>query len=191
MYKGSLIVLCERSAIIRDAFLSSGWDAYSCDLVPRPGDKRHIVADAIEVGRSRRWNRVIANPPCTFLAKAQLWQCNKSPSRMLSQDQAVKFVKDIWALDTDQLAIENPAGCLQRRFMPYSQMVQPYMFGSEYKKEICLWLRGLPLLYPTVMSPSRKSLRNHTNGRMSQEQKSVIMSRFFPEVANAMASQWL
>lgn len=185
-----VLIACEYSAIVRDAFLSAGFNAYSCDIIPRIGDNRHICGDVLPVLHKFPWSLVIAFPPCTFLAKAGLHHCNKSLDRVRKQSQAVSFVKSIYYCPAPLVAIENPVGHLTKAFRPYDQLIHPYSFGDPYQKEICLWLKGLPPLLPTCMSPGRKSMSNHVNSRMSQEQKSKIKSRFFPGIADAMVSQW-
>lgn len=183
-------VLCEYTGTVRDAFQSAGHNAISVDLVTGSSPGYHFIGDALKFARSYKPDLIIAHPPCTYLSRAQQWMVNQSPDRAQLQLAAIKFVDDIFSLDCKMIAIENPPGALSRLWRPYDQLIQPWHFGNDHFKEICLWLKNLPPLISTCYSSGRRSMSNHTNSRMSQTLKSSIRSRFFPEVAKAMASQW-
>lgn len=146
----SVLVACEFSGQVRDAFRRHGHNAISCDLLPceRPGP--HIIGDvAAELGRG--WDMVIAFPPCTYLSRAgaRYWA-----ARQIQQDRAVAFVLAIASATSPMIAIENPHGALARRWRRPDQVVQPWWFGADYSKATCLWLKGLPPLMATVVYPS-------------------------------------
>ncbi len=162
----------------------------SCDLVPRSGLGKHLVQDAMEVIYKGSWDLIIAHPPCTYLAKAGLHWNQRVVGRTEKTVKAVSVVKMILASKCPLICVENPLGALGAYFRPPDQVVHPHFFGSEYKKETGLWLKGLPVLLRTHVSDARKSVLNHVNGRMSQDQKAIIKSKFFPEFASAMVSQW-
>ena len=185
-----ILVGFEYSGIVSRAFREKGHEVYSCDLLSRLNDIYHFQEDFfISVSRNH-WDMIIAFPPCTYLAKCQIWRLNKSPGRMLLMQKALDVVLMIWNLPVNKICIENPAGLLTKLFMPCTQIIQPYYFGNPHRKETHLWLKGLPPLMFGAMSPGRKPMQNHVNSKMSQAQKSKIKSKFFPEVAEAMANQW-
>jgi hypothetical protein len=103
---------------------------------------------------------------------------------------AVEFVQALYAADIKHIAVENPIGILSRVFRKPDQIIYSNWFGDPHKKDICLWLKNLPPLICTCYNSRCQPVKNHTNGRMSQEQKSKIKSKFFPLVAKAMAHQW-
>lgn len=185
-----ILIACEESRVVRDAFIKKGHDAYSCDIIAHPNDPKHINEDAFEVAYFGKWDMMIGHPPCTYLCKAQSHLCNKSFERSLSRISAIKFFKLLYNAPIEKIALENPSGAITSLFMPPTQMVQPNWFGSPYRKEICLWLKNLPKLRHTNYVTATKSMDNHVNSRMSQAERSTIKSKFFPEVAAEMAIQW-
>ena len=185
-----VLVLCEYSGIVRNAFSSAGHEAYSCDLIPSISPGNHIIGDALNVLYSQNWDLVIGHPPCTYLCKAQLFRCKPGSKYELLQQSAVDFVKSIYNSPVEHIAIENPIGALSRLFRPPDQIIYPWHFGDIHSKEICLWLKNVPPLISTLYNTKRIPVSNHVNGRMSQAQKSMIKSKFFPLVADAMATQW-
>jgi hypothetical protein len=185
-----VLVACEYSGIVRDAFASAGHDSWSCDLLPSMSPGNHIIGDAIEVIMSSAWDLVIAHPPCTYLCKAQLFRCTPESQFEVLQQSAIEFFKKIYYSPVQHIAIENPIGALSKKFRPPDQIIYPWMFGDIHSKDICLWLKNVPPLISTCYNTKRVPVCNHVNGRMSQAQKSKIKSKFFPLVAEAMAHQW-
>lgn len=178
-----VLVACEFSGIVRDAFIAAGHDAVSCDLLPseRPGP--HIQGDVLP-RLADGWDLMIAHPPCTYLAAsgARWWA-----SRVWEQDAAVGFVCQLLAAPIPRIALENPVGALTRRVRKPNQIIQPWQFGHGETKATCLWLRGLPPLVPTDIVEGR-SERIH---RMPESKdRSRNRSRTFPGIAAAMAAQW-
>lgn len=186
-----VLVACEESQIVTSAFRSMGHEAFSCDLQVSSGGhpEWHHQCDVREL-LPGSWDMIIAHPPCTYLCKAQLHYCLKDRSRDSMRKEAIDFVRYLYSQPCPRICIENPIGCLTKEFRPWDQLIYPYQFGDPYRKDICLWLKGLPLLRGTILSPGRKSVTVHVNGRMTATQKSKIKSRFFPGVAKAMAEQW-
>lgn len=178
-----VLVGCERSGMVRDAFLARGFDAVSCDLEPsdRPGP--HIRGDVLEV-LADGWDLGIFFPPCRFLASSGArW----FSSRKRQQNQSVAFVKRLAGCKIPKRAIENPVGVLSTRLRKPDQYIQPWMFGHGETKKTCLWLWGLPPLQPTKVVPGRVQ-------RIAWMSPSVdrpyLRSITYPGVAEAMALQW-
>jgi site-specific DNA-cytosine methylase len=189
-----VLVACEYSGIVREAFASKGHDAWSCDLLPtdKPSDK-HIQGDVLEI-INNDWNLIIAHPPCTHLSVsgAARWAEKVADGR---QQAAIKFVEDIWNANCPFIAIENPVGALSTRSKlgKASQYIQPYEFGHAEQKKTGLWLKGLPKLIPTDVVdvsnlPDNKRQRLHYLPPSKDRWK--IRSTTFQGIANAMANQW-
>ena len=180
-----VLVACEFSGIVREAFKAAGHDAWSCDLLPTEIPGQHIEADAIEVLTREQWDLVIAHPPCTFLAVSGARWFKASEDRIKAQDIAAKF---FLAFATNQkFAIENPVGVMSTRWRKPDQIIQPWMFGHGETKATCLWLKGLSKLQPTKLVDGR-------HGRVWREAPSPDRwknrSRTLPGIAAAMADQW-
>jgi len=143
-----VLVACEFSGIVRDAFIARGHDAISCDLEPseRPGP--HIVGDVLGV-LSLDWDMMLAFPPCTYLCASGIHWNRRRPERAVRTEQAVEFVKKLLDADIPKIALENPIGILSTRVRKPDQIIQPWQFGEDASKATCLWLKGLPELVPT------------------------------------------
>lgn len=186
-----ILVACECSQVVCKAFRDRGFTAFSCDLLPCYGGFPgwHIQGDAYEVCRSYSWHCVIAHPPCTYLSHAGA--CHLYSSKKFGFDwerfskgfAASKFFRSFFDLRVPFLCVENPTPETFWNFPKPSCIIQPWEFGSPYKKRTCLWLRGLPSLLPTSLFTVRDSW---TVLHKSQR----IRSRTFPGVAAAMADQW-
>jgi len=186
-----VLVACEYSNIVADAFRRKGHKVTSVDLIENDFPSQdHIVGNVFDVLRLMRFDLMIAHPPCTYLCNAQIHKFYTSPGRWCKSIEATNFVKQLYNSDVPRVCIENPKGVLSSKFCPPAQIVYPWYFGDPYSKDICLWLKNLSPLISTVYSTGRKSMSNHVNSRMSQEQKSKIKSKFFPGIASAMAEQW-
>jgi len=189
-----VLVACEYSGIVREAFALKGHDAWSCDLLPtdQPSDK-HIQGDVLEI-INNDWNLIIAHPPCTHLSVsgAARWAEKVADGR---QQAAIKFVEDIWNADCPFIAIENPVGALSSRSKlgKATQYIQPYEFGHAEQKKTGLWLKGLPKLIPTDVIdvsnlPDNQRQRLHYLPPSKDRWK--IRSTTFQGIADAMADQW-
>ena len=189
-----VLVACEYSGIVREAFASKGHDAWSCDLLPtdQPSDK-HIQGDVLEI-INENWNLIIAHPPCTHLSVsgAARWAEKVADGR---QQAAIKFVEDIWNANCPFIAIENPVGALssRSRLGKATQYIQPYEFGHAEQKKTGLWLKGLPKLIPTNVIdvsnlPDNQRQRLHYLPPSKDRWK--IRSTTFQGIADAMADQW-
>lgn len=197
-----VLVACEFSGVVRDAFLAAGHDALSCDFLPteKPGphyqgDVRDILGDG--------WDLMIAHPDCRYLSRAgaRWW---KTPGWDEKAAEAVEFVKLLWASPIPRIAIENPRGRLNQMWRYPDQTVQPYHFGHPYSKATCLWLKELPVLLETYSFTEWEPLMQSNTGagkRKGQKSRPGTIkqhnrkgaheaARTFPGIAQAMAQQW-
>ena len=195
--KKRVLVACEYSGRVRDAFLSKGVDAVSCDILPsdRPGP--HIQKDILGVLGQEQWAMVIAFPPCTHLAvsEARWFKEKREDGR---QADALRFVQAIWEVECEKVCIENPVGILNsyQRWpelshisleLPVPQYVQPYWFGHQTQKKTGLWLRGLPPLRATSMQHGREQ---EVWLMGPSPERSKMRSLTPTGLAAAMAQQW-
>ena len=198
--KGRLLVACEYSATVRDAFARKGWEAWSCDLLPceRAGEThlpdRHFQCDVRDV-IGEQWDMMIAFPPCTDLCvSGARWFKEKQANGQQAQsiDFFMLFAKEH---HIPRIAIENPVGIMSTLYRKPDQVIQPWMFGHPEQKSTCLWLKNLPKLTPTndvkaemMALPKNKRERLHylppSAGRWKER------SRTFTGIAQAMADQW-
>lgn len=180
-----VLVACEFSGIVRDAFLERGHNAWSCDLLPSESlPQYHMRCDVFEAISRGPWDLMIAFPPCTHLASSGArWFKNKRAE----QDRAIEFVINLWASPIPHFAIENPIGVLSTRIGKPDQIIQPWQFGHGETKATCLWLWNLPKLTPTDVVEGRE-------GRVWKEapgpDRWKNRSRTLPGIAAAMADQW-
>ena len=184
---GRVLVACEFSGIVRDAFIAKGHDAVSCDLLPseRPGP--HIQAPIEQVLHhwdSSQWDLLIAHPPCTYLAvSGARWMA----SRPQETADALAFVQLLLNAPVARIALENPISIISSRIRKPDQIIQPWMFGHGETKATCLWLKNLPKLVPTDVVDGREA-RVH---RMSPgPDRWKERSRTLPGIAAALAEQW-
>lgn len=180
-----VLVACEFSGIVRDAFIAAGHDAISCDLLPteRPGP--HHQGDVIDYINSRNdFDLMIAHPPCTHLAvSGARWFKDKAAE----QAEAMEFVRNLMAARISKIALENPISVISTRIRKPDQIIQPWQFGHGETKATCLWLKGLPLLTPSDIVDGREA-RIHKMPPGPDRWKE--RSRTFQGIADAMADQW-
>lgn len=147
-----VIIGCEYSGKIRDEFAKRGHDAWSCDLLPTELPGNHLQCDILSI-LGEGWDLGIFHPPCTFLSKAanHVWN---APGREEQREEAVRFVKKLYAAPIKRICLENPLGFLSERradgslvFRKYDQIIHPYYFGEPHLKRTCLWLKNLPKLF--------------------------------------------
>jgi len=189
-----VLVACEYSGIVRNAFKARGHDAWSCDLLPtEQPSKNHIEGDVLPI-LNDGWDLIIAHPPCTHLSVsgAARWAEKVADGR---QPAAIKFVETIWDSECPRICIENPVGALSSRSKlgKATQYVQPYEFGHAEQKKTGFWLKGLPKLVGTKYIdvtglPDKQRQRLHW--LPPSEDRWKIRSRTFQGIADAMADQW-
>jgi hypothetical protein len=185
-----VLVACEFSGIVRDAFTRCGHEAWSCDLLPcEKGEESglHHVGDVlpvIEHGFGAPWDLIIAHPPCTHLAvSGARWFKEKQTE----QEQALSFVRSLLTAHCPRIALENPVSIISSRIRKPDQIIQPWQFGHGETKSTCLWLKGLPKLRPTQIVEGRIA-RVHRLPPGPDRWKE--RSRTFTGIAEAMADQW-
>lgn len=190
-----ILVACEFSAVVRDAFRTHGDDAWSCDTEPTEGDptwhiQDDVFADGVLVGAlgEERWDMLIGFPPCTHLASsgARWWPEKRVDGR---QAAAIDFVINLYRAPISLVAIENPVGHLSTAWRKPDQIIQPWQYGHGEVKTTCLWLKGLPTLRPTLIVPGREQ-RVWRMGQHVKVGRVRERSRTYPGVAKAMAEQW-
>lgn len=144
-----ILVACEFSGVVRDAFITQGHDAVSCDLLPSERLGPHIQEDVL-LHLEDGWDMMIAFPSCTYLCSSGLHWNKRRPERAALTEEALVFVRQLLDAPIPRIALENPVGCISTRIRKPNQTVQPWMFGHDASKGTCLWLKGLPLLTPTL-----------------------------------------
>ena len=182
-----VLVACELSGVVREAFLRRGHDAYSCDLLPSEiPSGRHLQCDVrAMIDAPGLWDLMIAHPPCTHLAvSGARWFKEKRQE----QDEALKFAIELLETPTiARVAMENPISIISSRYCKPDQIIQPWMFGHGEVKATCLWLKNLPKLEPTQIVEGRTA-RVHREPPSPDRWKN--RSRTYAGIAEAMAEQW-
>lgn len=181
----NVLVGCEFSGIVREAFRDKGHNAWSCDLLDSEIPGNHIKDD-IRNYLHDYWDLFIAHPPCTYLCvSGARWFAD----REIEQELALKFVCELMNAPINKISIENPISVISSRICKPTQIIQPYHFGEPETKATCLWLKNLPKLYPTnIVSSILIKDRIHRLGPSRNRQKE--RSRTYKGIAKAMAEQW-
>lgn len=179
-----VLIACEFSGVVREAFRRRGHDAYSCDLLETEiASKYHFQMD-VRNAPNMDWDLMIAHPPCTYLAvSGARW----FRDRQIEQAQALEFVKDLMDANIPKICIENPVSIISSRIRKPDQIIQPWQFGHGETKATCLWLKNLPKLVPTKVVEGREPRvhKAHPGPNRWKER-----SRTYPGIAEAMAEQW-
>lgn len=192
-----VLVACEFSGIVREAFKARGHDAWSCDLLPTEQPGQHIQGDVLEI-LDDGWDMMIAHPPCTYLAVSGACHFNRL-GRKEKQDEALTFFRRMLDAPIPRVAVENPVGVTSTKIRKPDQWIQPYEHGHEAMKKTGLWLRNLPKLIPTnIVSKgpiwiNRDGTRRGSRWHMClppTADRWKIRSRTFQGIANAMSEQW-
>jgi hypothetical protein len=194
-----ILVACEYSGRVRDAFRAAGHDAWSCDLLPCDADPAyHIQGDVVPL-LGQGWDLMVAHPPCTYLCSSGLHWNKRVEGRQAKTEAALDFVRTLLSCPIPRVAIENPVGCISTRIRKPDQTIQPWQFGHDASKATCLWLKGLPLLRPAAiiaprMVDSKPRWANQTDSGQNRLGPSVdrwkIRSETYSGIATAMAQQW-
>ena len=198
-----VLIACEFSGIVRDAFLEREHDAMSCDLLPTESPGPHYEGDVFDV-LDNGWDLMIAHPPCTYLSKAGArWLYPKAGEISESRYQQGLlgrqfFLKILLSAFIPHIAVENPTPLKVFKLPTPTQIVQPYEYGHPYSKRTLLWLKGLPKLRPTqILDSFRPYLHSNTGGKKRGQSYSRGIvhtshdaSRFWTGIAKAMADQW-
>lgn len=194
-----VLVACEFSGTVRNAFAARGHDAWSCDLLPSDDrSNKHIVGDARDLLRDGWDLLMVAHPPCTRLCNSGVrWLSVPPPGRTLADmwrelDEGAALFSAFWNAPIDRVCVENPvmhkhAKARIENYQPFAQSVQPWQFGHGETKRTCFWLKGLPPLQPTDIVEGRAA-RIHLLPPGPERWRE--RSRFYPGIAAAMADQW-
>lgn len=179
-----VLVACEFSGIVREAFRKHGHDAWSCDLLsPEDGSRFYLRGDVLQF-LFGSWDLMIAHPPCTHLAvSGARWFKDKRKE----QDEALTFVRELMAAPIERICIENPISVISSRIRKPDQIIQPWQFGHGETKATCLWLRNLPKLVPTNIVDGRTPRVHHASPGPDRWKE---RSRTLQGIADAMAEQW-
>lgn len=185
-----ILIGCEYSGIVRNAFADLGHDVWSCDIIASDDDSpKHLIEDVRSVIHWQNWDMAIFHPPCTYLAVSGIHWNKKKEGRDKLTDEAIEFVQELMDADIPRICIENPRSVISSRIRPADQMVHPYHFGEPYTKGTCLWLKGLPRLIPTdEVHPVGPYPAFYIGPNDPDRAKK--RSRFFHGMARAMAHQW-
>lgn len=202
-----ILIACEESQAVCKAFRAKGHEAYSCDILPCSGGhpEWHIQGDVLEQ-LSKDWDMIIAHPPCTYLTTTGNRWFNveryggKALQRIKDREEAKEFFMKFANAKCEKICIENPLGFMSTYYKKPEQIIQPYMFGEPFEKKTCLWIKGLPLLKSTnIVSPPKRTQFNSGKSMPSwyaeawhlpKEQRSILRSKTFQGIADAMAEQW-
>lgn len=193
-----VLVACEYSGAVRDAFIAKGHEALSCDLLPTDSPGPHYQGDVLNIINDG-WDLMVAHPPCTYLSVSGMhWTTRGLRDPQLTED-ALDFVRLLLNAPIERIALENPVSVISSRIRKPDQIITPYMFGHDASKKTCLWLKGLAPLKPTEMVAPRivdgkKRWGNQTDSGQNKLAPSAdrwkIRSETYKGIAEAMASQW-
>ena len=189
-----VLVACEYSGTVRDAFIAKGHDAMSCDLLPTESPGPHYQGDVFDV-LDDGWDLMVGHPPCTYLTNAaNRWLYEDSGSctaleRLDYREEAIAFFIKLLNAPIEKIAIENPEPhpYVISKVGRYSDKVQPWMFGDPETKGVCLWLKNLPPLMSTQIESKREAIKHNLP---PGPDRAKLRSKFFPKMAKAMAEQW-
>jgi hypothetical protein len=184
-----VLIACEFSGIVREAFKSKGHNAWSCDLLPTDIPGNHLIGD-VRKYIFNDWDMMIAHPPCTYLCNSGVRWLKSNPVRWEQMLDGAQFFKTLWSmreLPISKICIENPIPHKHASLPKYSQIIQPWQFGHGEIKATCLWLSGLPLLQPTSIVNGRTPRVHHASPGPDRWKE---RSRTYQGIANAMAEQW-
>lgn len=178
-----ILVACEYSGIVRNAFVSRGHYAISYDLLKSESPGLHVVGD-VSPALNEKWDMVLAFPSCQWLTSAASWRWNETQEQI---KQSLTFVEKIWCCNAEMICIENPTGWLNNNWRQPDQILSPHYFGSRFRKRTCFWLKNLPpLIYGCTTLNPRPLVKQFG----SNHNKSKLRSKFSPQLADAMATQW-
>lgn len=193
-----VLVACEYSGAVRDAFIAKGHEAMSCDLLPTDKPGPHYQGDVLDI-IGEGWDLMIAHPPCTYLCSSGLHWNKRIPGRDEKTKEALMFVNRLLNCDIEKIALENPVGRIGTAIRKADQAIHPWQFGHDASKKTCLWLKNLPLLKPTsIVEPryidGKPRWGNQTDSGQNNLGPSAdrwkIRSETYRGIAEAMADQW-
>lgn len=190
-----VLIACEYSGVVRDAFIAKGHDAVSCDLLPTDKPGPHYQGDVFDI-INNGWDLMIAHPPCTYLAVSGMHWTTRGLRDPKLTDDALDFVQKLMDAPIERIAIENPVSVISSRIRKPDQIIQPWWFGHDASKKTCLWLKNLPLLVPTNMLHGDAKTRRANQTASGQNKLPPSKDRWkersktYQGIADAMSQQW-
>ena len=199
-----ILIACEFSGTVREAFAGGGHEVWSCDLEPTDIPGNHYQGSVLDI-LNDGWDLMIAHPPCTYLTvTGNKWfkpeYADRFPTRHQNREDAVEFFMALVNANIPKIAIENPIGTMSTRYKKPSQIIHPWQFGHEASKSTCLWLKGLPLLKPTNIVGKGEFVTFKSGKRMtkwyadaaalSPKERAKVRNTTFKGIADAMVNQW-
>ncbi len=188
-----VLVACEYSGRVREAFRKLGHDAWSCDLLPSDDNSPyHIQGDVLGI-LNDGWDMMIAHPPCTYLASSGLHWNKRIPGREQLTVEALEFIEALLSAPIPKIALENPIGRISTAIRKPDQIIQPWMFGEDASKSTCLWLKNLSKLEPTNIIKKERYANQTASGQNKlapSPDRWKLRSTTYQGIANAMAEQW-
>ncbi len=201
-----VLIACEFSGVVRDAFIRGGHDAMSCDLLATEAPGPHYQGSVLDIINDG-WDLMIAHPPCTYLTlTGNKWFkpefADRFPTRHQDRENAIEFFMTLANAPIPKIAIENPIGVMSSRWRKPNQIIQPWQYGFPTTKATCLWLKGLPNLTPTNIVSKGEVVISKSGNRMSRWYyetsklplkggiRAKARSVTFQGIADAMAAQW-
>jgi len=196
-----ILVACEYSGRVREAFRAKGHEAWSCDLLDSEDNSEwHYKGDCFDLINNQKWDLMIVHPPCTYLASSGLHWNKRVQGRDKLTEEALEFVESLLNCNIPKIALENPIGCISTRIKKQDQIIQPYDFGEDASKKTCLWLKNLPLLKanaerfpPRIVNGKERWSNQYDSGQNATtgaKDRWKNRSRTYQGIANAMAAQW-
>jgi len=198
----NVLVACEFSGVVREAFTKRGHNAWSCDLLPTEIEGKHYQGNVLDM-LTDSWDLVIAHPPCTYLTvTGNKWfkpeYQDRFPRREQQRKEAIEFFLEFTDLEhINKVAIENPVGIMSTIWRKPDQIIQPFQFGHKEPKKTCLWLKNLPKLEPTnivepeyIVTKSGKRVPKWYYEPSYTKERQLMRERTFQGIADAMAEQW-
>jgi hypothetical protein len=186
-----VLIACEFSGRVRDAFLARGHDALSCDMLSTEAPGPHHQGNVLSILEDG-WDLMIAHPPCTYLASSGLHWNKRDDTREYKTLGALEFVKTLLNAPIEKIALENPIGRISTAIRKPDQIIQPWQFGHEETKSTCLWLKNLPKLVPTkIMDRRAANLTPSGQNKLGpSKDRWKLRSLTYLGIAEAMADQW-
>lgn len=194
-----VLVACEFSGVVRQAFRKRGHEAFSCDILSSEDNSNFHFEGDVREQLHKQWDLMIAHPPCTYICSSGLHWNKRVDGRSAQTEKALDFVRALMAAPIGKKCIENPVGCISTRIKPASQYIQPYNFGHDASKKTGLWLQNLPKLRPTkYISPrivnGKERWSNQTDSGQNKlgpsDDRWAERSITYQGIADAMAEQW-
>jgi hypothetical protein len=203
----NVLVGCERSGIVRDAFIALGHNATSCDLAPSNKEGPHVVCDVLTLIDYPYWDLLICHPDCTYVSGSGNHWCYRGKrkvrdgvlvgdERIAAKIDAINFAWKLYSCRIPKICLENPIGILSSAIRKPDQIIHPWQFGENASKATCLWLKGLPLLQPTNVLPGGRLARraNQTPSGQNKlgpsEERAMLRAETYKGIADAMGLQW-